>query len=466
MSNLDTAWLQMDRPVTLMMIASFMTFDEPLEYARLIATVEQRLLVFDRFKQRVIPPRVPFGNYIWELDPHFDVRAHIHRVALPAPGDKKALQAFMSDLISTPLDHTRPLWQFHLIEGYANGAVLAGRMHHCIADGIALMQVLLSLTDLSADAPAPDGKPTNEPVTRRRRGWLNTITRPAIGITRTTLNTADVVLKQSLETFRHPGRLIDLAKVGADSATTLAKMTLRSPDPHTVFKGELSITKLTAWTDQLSLAEIKEISRALEGKVNDILLTLVAGALRRYLQDKGSAVDGLQIRALVPVNLRSLDEPLELGNRFGLVFPTLPVGASDIHERFLETRRYMNEIKNSPEAAVAYGVLNALGMTPMDIEGVFLNFFGSKSSMVLTNVPGPQVQLYLAGKPMREIMAWVPQSGGLGMGISLISYNGSVMIGVTTDEGLIPDPERIIDNIYIEFEALKQLAADVLSRAE
>jgi hypothetical protein len=155
-----------------------------------------------------------------------------------------------------------------------------------------------------------------------------------------------------------------------------------------------------------------------------------------------------------------------LGNRFGLVFPTLPISAADIHERFIETRRHMNEIKNSPEAVVAYGVLNALGMTPMDIESVFLDFFGAKSSMVLTNVPGPQIQLYMAGSPIQEIMAWVPQSGGLGMGISLISYNGSVMIGVTTDEGLVPDPRRIIDNIALEFEALKQLAADVEGRAK
>ncbi len=174
--------------------------------------------------------------------------------------------------------------------------------------------------------------------------------------------------------------------------------------------------------------------------------------------------DGLTVRALVPVNLRPLDEPLELGNRFGLVFPTLPIGSADIHERFIETRRYMSEIKSSPEAVVAYSVLQALGMTPMDIESLFLDFFATKSSMVLTNVPGPQVQLYLAGNPLRQIMAWVPQSGGLGMGISIISYNGEVMVGVTTDVGLVPNPNEIVNNFYIEFEALRQLAADARAR--
>ena len=165
----------------------------------------------------------------------------------------------------------------------------------------------------------------------------------------------------------------------------------------------------------------------------------------------------------MPVNLRPLDAPLELGNRFGLIFPTLPVGAAGLHERFLETRRHMNEIKDSPEAVVAYGVLYALGMTPLDIESVFLDFFGSKSSMVLTNVPGPQFQLYLAGSPLSEIMAWVPQSAGLGMGISILSYNGGVIVGVTTDAGLVPDPEVIIANVAAEFEALRQLADGMTS---
>ena len=149
MSNVDTAWLQMDRPTNLMMIASFMTFDEPIDYERLLATIERRLLIFDRFRQRVVPPRIPFGNYAWEDDPHFDIRAHVHRAALPAPGDKAALQAMMSDIISTPLDRSRPLWHYYLLDGYKGGSVIACRLHHSIADGIALMRVLLSMTDLT-----------------------------------------------------------------------------------------------------------------------------------------------------------------------------------------------------------------------------------------------------------------------------------------------------------------------------
>lgn len=466
MSNVDTAWLQMDRPTNLMMIASFMIFDEPIDYERFLQTIERRLLAFDRFRQRVVPPRTPFGNYSWELDPHFDLRAHIHRAAVPAPGDKAALQNMMSDIISTPLDRSRPLWQYHLLEGYQGGTVVASRMHHSIADGIALMRVLLSLTDLTPDAPQPDAAEEQAPA--EHRGLLDSLVGPATSMARSTMrttgNVAGFALHQSMETLRDPWRLVDVARVGAGSAARLAKMTLRTPDPETLFKGELGIRKATAWSDPLPLSQAKAIGKALDGTLNDTMMTAVAGALRRYLIDHNQPIDGLTVRALVPVNLRPLDEPLELGNRFGLVFPTLPIGSADVHERFIETRRYMSEIKHSPEAVVAYSVLQALGMTPMDIEGVFLQFFASKSSMVLTNVPGPQVQLYMAGSPLREIMAWVPQSGGLGMGISIISYNGQIMVGVTTDVGLVPDPNEIVNNLYIEFEALRQLAAEAKAR--
>lgn len=464
MSNVDTAWLHMDRTTNLMMIAGFMTFEGPLDFERLVTTLERRLLVFDRFRQRVIPPRTPIGNYTWELDPYFDIRAHIHRAALPSPGDKQVLQDIMSDVASTPLDRTRPLWQFHAFEGYNGGWVLASRLHHAIADGIALMRVLLSLTDLSPDAPLP-ADPAPEHRSGKRRGLIDTFTSPARSLAQSTVHAADFALHQSLETFRNPSRLVDAAKIGSSNATTLAKMALRSPDPATIFKGDLGITKRTAWSGAYSLHEIKSVAKALDGTINDTMSAAVTGALRRYMQDRNQEVDGVTIRALVPVNLRPLDAPLELGNRFGLVFPTLPIGAADVHERFIETRRYMTEIKNSPEAVVAYGVLYALGMTPVDIESLFLDFFGSKSSSVMTNVPGPQVQLYLAGSPMKEIMAWVPQSGGLGLGVSIISYNGGIMVGINTDSGLVPDPENIVANLDIEVEALRQLADEVRNRA-
>jgi diacylglycerol O-acyltransferase / wax synthase len=464
MSNVDTAWLQMDRPTNLMMIAGFMVLENPLDFNRLVATIERKLLVFDRFRQRIVPPRTPFGNYTWELDPYFDIRTHVHRSALPSPGDQATLHDIMSEIASTPLDRSRPLWQFHAFEGYEKGWVLACRLHHSIADGIALMRVLLSLTDLSPNDPLP-AESSHESRRGKRRGLIDTMISPAATVARATTQAAEIAFHQSLETLRNPSRLIDAAKIGTASATTLAKMTLRSPDPQTIFKGDLGIIKRTAWSDYFLLSDIKTIGKTLGGTINDTMMTGVTGALRRYLQDKNQSVEGLTIRALVPVNLRPLDAPLELGNRFGLVFHTIPVGATDIHERFIETRRYMNELKNSPEAVVAYGVLNALGMTPADLEGFFLDFFGSKSSAVMTNVPGPQLQLYLAGSPLREIMAWVPQSGGLGMGVSMLSYNGGIMVGVITDAGLIPDPVLIIQNLYIEVEALKQLAAEVRTRA-
>lgn len=458
MSNVDTAWLQMDRPTNLMMIAGFMSFDTPLDYDRAVTTLERRLLAFDRFRQRVVPPRVPFGNYTWELDPHFDIRAHVHRSALPAPGNKAALQEMMSDIISTPLDRSRPLWQFHILEGYNGGWVLASRLHHSIADGIALMRVLLSLTDLSPDAPLPP-EPPSERAAGRRRGRIDSLVSPYTALARSTTHYVNMALQQSMETFRHPSRLVDAAKFGTASTSRLAKMVLRTPDPITLFKGELGVTKRTAWSDMMPLSEVKAVGKTLNGTINDTMMAALAGALRRYLVDHNFDIDGHNIRALVPVNLRPIDAPLELGNRFGLIFPTLPVGVADIHERYIETRRYMNEIKESPEAIVAFSVLQALGMTPTDIEGLFLNFFATKSSAVVTNVPGPQVQLYFAGSPLREIMAWVPQSGGMGMGVSMLSYNGGIMLGVTTDAGLVPNPAEIVDNFYIEFEALKQLAA-------
>jgi diacylglycerol O-acyltransferase len=189
--------------------------------------------------------------------------------------------------------------------------------------------------------------------------------------------------------------------------------------------------------------------------INDVLLSGVTGALRRYILSRGEEVgDALDIRAIVPVNLRPEDAKEKLGNSFGLVFLALPVGVEDRIERLHELKRRMDVIKGSTEAIVTYAVLNAVGSASASVESLAVQFFGSKATAVMTNVPGPPKELFLAGKAMRSVMVWVPQSARLGLGVSILSYAGQVRLGVATDAGLVPDPGSIIDAFHDEMEAM------------
>ena len=204
--------------------------------------------------------------------------------------------------------------------------------------------------------------------------------------------------------------------------------------------------------------------------INDVLMSTVAGGLRRYLQMREQPVEGLNFRVVVPVNLRpnavdTANQEIELGNRFGLFFLSLPIGLEDPFERLMETKRRMDQLKATPEAVVAFGILNAIGMAPTEIENIVVDIFGTKATAVLTNVPGPKHQRYFAGAAIRELMFWVPQSGRLGLGISLFSYNDQVWIGLATDAGLVPDPDNILTGFYEELEDLSQLARQVTGPA-
>ncbi len=462
LSSVDHAWLRMEHPTNLMMITGVLTFDAPLEYERVRETLESRLLRFDRFRQRVVEPRLRSPH--WETVPDFDIRNHLHKVTLPAPGDQAALQKIVSHYMSTPLDMRKPLWDFHLIEQYGTGGALIGRLHHSIGDGIALIRVLLSLTDDTPEAAAPP--PEEPPRKRRRRGPVGALLHRAAKAARTTRRVTETMRHESIEITRNPERLLDLAKLSAKVPLALGKLTLRPSDPKTIFKGRLGVFKTAAWSEDLSLADVKAVGRITGGTVNDVLLTAMSGGLRRYLLERGEAVEGLNFRAVVPVNLRPVDEPIKLGNKFGLVFLSLPVGIADSLDRLYELKRRMDELKNSPEAVVAFGILNAIGMGPKEVEDIVVTIFGTKATTVMTNVPGPRQQIYLAGSPMRDLMFWVPQSGKLGMGISIISYNGKVNLGVVTDAKLVADPERIIAGFHEEFEEMMDLVRQVQADEE
>jgi len=451
MSNVDAAWLRMEDRTNLMTITGVMSFSEPLDFGQLKELIEDRLLYYDRFRQRVAGIHSAFGHPRWVEDEHFALRSHLQRVALPEPGGQAELQEMVSDLMSTPLDYSKPLWQMQYIENFCGGSALAVRIHHCIADGIALIRVLLGMTDDS---------PTGSPAVRRKRrrhkpvaggSWLPEVVSDAV---RSVRRATGPIVETAAQTLLDPVKLGGHVKDGAQAAGIVARLATMSADPDSPFRGALGTTKRCAWSEVLPLEDVKQLGKQYDATINDILLSSVTGALRRYLLRRvGGVEDELDIRAVIPVNLRPENEVEKLGNRFGLVYLSLPVGVSDRWERLRVLKERMDDLKQSSEAVVTYGILNALGMTSPDVESVAVKFFGSKATAVMTNVPGPKEGLYLAGSPMSGIMVWVPQSARLGLGVSILSYAGQVQVGVATDAGLVPDPESIITAFQDEIRA-------------
>jgi WS/DGAT/MGAT family acyltransferase len=469
LTTVDAAWLRMEDPTNLMMVSGIITFKKMLDFDHLKAVIEHKLLAFDRFRMRVVQSRLPFAPAYWEPDPTFNLNAHLHRVALPSPGDKVALQEMASDLMSTPLDFSKPLWQFHLIENYGDGCAIMCRLHHCIADGMALVFVLLSLTDMVPGVPPPTASGTAlEQDSDTTSSMLNALVQQGAKAVGSVWQTTSKMASEGLEALVNPAHAMELALKGTDTAFAAGRLFLRSPDPKTLFKGKLGVAKRAAWSKPLPLRDVKAIKTVTGGTVNDVLVSAMTGGLRRYMQSKGADVTNLNFRAAVPVNLRSPEQMGELGNKFGIVFLSLPVGIGDPLERLNEVRKRMLELKNSKEAPVALGILSAMGMSPNEFQGTLVRMFGSKTTAVMTNVPGPPMPLYLAGQKIDELMFWVPQSGRVSLGISIISYANRVYMGVATDAGLVPDPDLIMAGFYDEFEALLALVheAEAVAAAE
>lgn len=456
LSNVDAAWLHMEDPTNLMMITAVLMFAEPVDFERLKAAIERGLMRFERFRMRVTDAYQRSVAPRWEPDPHFDIRSHIHRVALPSPGGQHELQELVSDLMSARLDLSRPPWQYHIVENFNGGSAVIARLHHAIADGIALVQVLLSMTDRHPNPEMIEDGATHE---RGRGGSL-------LGSVGAAVRTGVTLVNEGRDALADPERIADAALLGARGALALNKLLFMPSDPQTLFKGPLGIQKRAAWSQPVPLDDVKAIGRLSRGTVNDVLLNAVSGALRRYLIRRGAPVDGLNVRAVVPVNLRPLDKPItELGNKFGVVFLALPVGIDDPFDRLLELKRRTDAIKSSPEALVAFGILHLIGVAPPALADIAVELFGVKATAVMTNVPGPRQPMYMAGAQIDKVMFWVPQSGHLGLGVSIFSYNGSVLLGVATDGGLVPDPEAIIADFHAELDELVKLARAVSGAA-
>jgi len=462
MSRVDTAWLRMDSDANLMMIVGVWLLKPRLSYEALCERIAHTLLKYTRFRQRVVEDAMGAS---WIEDAHFDIHHHVLREKLRrkrGQSEVQALQQRVGELAGEPLNRAHPLWDFRLVEDFDGGSALIARVHHCIGDGIALISVMLSITDGGKPPPAP-----RQQVEADEADWLSdTVLKPLTDLTVKAIGLyGDGVAKsvtKSAELMANPYQplagSLDVARAGMQVISDVAALALMSDDSQTRLKGKAGGKKVVAWGPPLALDEVKAVGRALGGSVNDVLLACVAGAIGEYLRGKGDDPQGQEIRAMVPVNLRPLEKAYQLGNRFGLVPLTLPIGIANPVQRVYAVREKMSELKGSYQPVLAFAVLAVAGLLIKPAQDAVMNLFGKKTTAVMTNVPGPAHPLKFCGSSLEQTMFWVPQSGDIGVGVSILSYGGGVQFGLITDSALCPDPQAIIDRFAPEFEKLLLLS--------
>ena len=445
----DGTWLRMDRPENLMVIESVLWFDTPVDWDRLEGVVRRRMLApYPVFRQRPVASRIPLVPSYWEDDPDFRLERHIVRARLAPPGDEAALERYVEAQMHRPFRRDRPLWEMHFVDGFGAGSALVVRLHHALADGIALSQVLLSLTDAGRTGDLRDREPAEDSLPAGRGLLPGTVGAVASGGLRA-LSTAG-----GLAT---PGGIRE-ALAAADGAVRASGKILLHRNPPSPLRGTPGKRKLAAWSGPRRLADIKRIARLADATVNDVLIAAVSGAIHSYLVDHGAAP--VDLATMVPVNLRPADQdlPRELGNRFALVLLSLPTGVSSPLLRLEQSKHRMDAIKHTPEAVLTFGLLTAIGRTHPEVERRLIDFFGAKAIGVTTNVVGPQRRRYLAGSPISGVLSWAPGSGSQTLNVAIFSYDRAVRVGFKADAGVVPDVAKLVHAFEAELDQLTRIA--------
>ena len=439
MSPGDAVWYLGENRVNPMTISSIMWFDRPLDVELLRERFQQRLL--DRhpiMRHRIVPSRLPGVMPRWVDDRAFDLTRHISEDVLPHPGDQAVLQHWCSEERTIPLDRSRPMWHISVLQGYrGDGSAIHVRIHHSIGDGLAMMALMLTIMDEYDPAT----------VTLHDRSVAHVIG-GAIG-------TGTQLLAKGAHLARHPGEAVDLARDGVEMAEWAGRLLAPQLVERTVLQGQPDGSKRMAWDpDGFPLAEVKRTARANEATINDLLMTVMSGALHRYLVERGALVD--DIAMMIPVNLRRPGQPLprNLGNRIGLLPLRLPVRPEDPRERLQLLQQRMNELKQSPAPLVSRLLIVTTTMFTPVIERGIHRLNQLRSTGVLTNVPGPPLPLHLGGAEMLGTIGWGGMTAHLNLSAAFVSVNGSIFSGLVTDAAITPDPELILDHLHAEYASV------------
>lgn len=505
MGAVDAIWLHMDRPENLLVIDSLFWCDGRVEVDAVHGIWERVVKQYPVFAQRAVEPTLPFGTPHWEDDPDFSIDQHIYETKLPRPGGDAELRTYVEAQMRRPFDRAHPLWEVHVIHGYRApgtaprsrlGSVVMTRIHHAIADGIALAHVLISLTDPMPDATdvgrrlGPKARKVEAKPEKPQPANQSTLSRLPVALARTAIGGMHILA--DLPKLIRPGGAVDaLALAGqvgqaaaeqmghaveqvghavgqlehaAGAATHTAGQVGHVADklllgglPETPFSAHPGEAKYAVWSSPHDLGIVKAIGRATGSTVNDVLLTAVGRSLADYMSYRGA--EPVDVTTMVPVNVRSSGAvlPKELGNKFALVMLPLPSGNHDPLERLAWTKKRMDEIKASPEAAITFGVMAALGRSGPDLERLMVDFFSSKAIGVLTNVAGPPEPRMFAGVPMSGVLGWVPQAAGQTVGVCIFSYAGTVRVGFRVDAQVVTEPERLVKAFDAALEELAEV---------
>jgi WS/DGAT/MGAT family acyltransferase len=457
LTPVDASFLHQEGPVSHMHIGGLTVVEgPPPSMEEFLEQIRRRLHLVPRYRHKLAHTAVDSGRPVWIDDPNFNLDYHVRHTALPAPGRWEQLQDLTARIFSQQLDRSKPLWEMWLIEGLRDGRfAIITKTHHSLIDGIAGVDLATVLFDLSPDPPpiASPGrawKPHTEP------GTLQLLAAGIAGAARAGLALAE----GAIDALAHPERALARAREAAEGIGELVWAGL-NPAPETPLNVPIGPHRRFVAVDA-SLDDFKQIKNAFGGTVNDVVLAVVAGALRSFLIGRGQRTEGLEMRALVPVSVRSEDEHHTGGNRLVVMRGPLPVYISDPVGRLRFVSHAMSDLKESKQAVGADVITNVQNFAPPTIlaQASRLNFSTRLFNLIVTNVPGPQFPLYVLGREMLKAIpvAFLPENHA--MAIAIMSYNGQLNFGLLGDFDALPDIDVIADGITKELAKLLSLARE------
>jgi WS/DGAT/MGAT family acyltransferase len=468
MSSVDAAWWRMDRPHNPMLIVGVLRLREAPTLKALRGVIGERLLAHPRFRQR---PVHHGGADFWEVDARFRLDRHVVRHVLSAPSGDTQLEALVGQRVTQAFDAAYPLWEITLVPMADGAAAALLRIHHCYADGLALIRLL---AEVSAGDPAsslaagtgPAPYTPRPPTVEASSGLLDdlmlllTQAARAVGGGPPTAAPAPEHAPETdgaeADLSLRAARYARVAVVLGAEIVRLAEMPDESPTP---FKGKPGPDKYIAWGDAVAADRVRQVARAFGCSINAVLLSCLAGALGAQLRSLGTDPRKVEIRVLLPSPLRSARRAsAHSGNHFGLVNLSLPLGITNPVARAWEVHRRIEALAGTRQALLMHLLLGVVGLLPTELQTRALDMLAGKATAVITTLPGPPATRYLAGSRIDDIMFWVPQAGDIGIGISILSYDGRLRIGLMSDGTLLPQPRQVLDRAQAEFARLLPLA--------